>query len=82
MAHKVLRSRRSNMGIIYMQSWKQCALQVPSQGLALWQLMDFGTWASMHCDDNQDGTSFSWLYRYIHWSKSLILLKYIREIIQ
>ena len=41
MTHRVLKSH-SKMGVIYMQSWKQCALPVITT-VALWQLM--GTWA-------------------------------------
>ena len=34
--HKVLKSQRSKMSVIYMQSWKQCALPVITT-MALWK---------------------------------------------
>ena len=44
--HRVLKSRRSKLGVIYMQSWKQCALPVITT-MALWQLMHLGTWCTV-----------------------------------
>ena len=41
--HRVLKSHRGKMSVIYMQSWKQCALPVITT-MALWQLMHLGTW--------------------------------------
>ena len=41
--HRVLKSHRSKTSIIYMLSWKQCALLVITT-MALWQLMHLGTW--------------------------------------
>ena len=47
--HRVLTSHRSKMGVIYMQSWKQCALPVITT-MALWELMHLGTWCTVaHC---------------------------------
>ena len=47
--HRVLKSHRSKMSIIYILSWKQCALPV-STTMALWQLMHLGTWCTVpHC---------------------------------
>ena len=47
--HRVLKSHRSKMSIIYMLSWKQCALPVITT-MALWQLMHLGTWCTViHC---------------------------------
>ena len=40
---RVLKSHRSKMSVIYMQSWKPCALLVITTA-ALWQLMHLGTW--------------------------------------
>ena len=40
--HRALKSHSSKMSIIYMQSWKQCALPVIIT-MALWQLMHLGT---------------------------------------
>ena len=40
--HRVLKSHRCKMSIIYMQSLKQCALPVIPT-MALWQLMHLGT---------------------------------------
>ena len=45
--HRVLKSHRSKMGIIYMQSWKQCALLVITT-MAFWQLMHLGTWCTVY----------------------------------
>ena len=45
--HKVLKSFRSKMGIIYMQSWKQWALLVIIT-MALWQLMHLDTQCTVH----------------------------------
>ena len=36
--HRVLKSHKSKMSVIYMQSWKQCALPVITT-MALWQLI-------------------------------------------
>ena len=41
--HRGLRSHRSKMCVIYMQSWKQCTLPVIIT-MALWHLMHLGTW--------------------------------------
>ena len=41
-SHKVLKSYRSKMSVIYMESWKQCALPVITT-MAFWQLMHLGT---------------------------------------
>ena len=67
-------SHRSKMGIIYLQSWKQCALLVITT-MALWQLMHLGTWCTScaqvhelpqsHCGDNREGTLLSWSHIYI-----------------
>ena len=47
--HRVLKSDRSKMGVIYMQSWKQCLLPVITT-MALWQLMHLSTWCTVtHC---------------------------------
>ena len=45
--HSVLKSHRSKMGIIYMQSWKQSALLVITT-MAFWQLMHLGTWCTVY----------------------------------
>ena len=63
---------------MYVQSWKQCALPVITT-MALWQLMHLGTWCrwctscpqvlelpQSHSGQNQEGTLFSWLNRYIY----------------
>ena len=47
----MLKSHRSKTSIIYMQSWKQCALPVINT-MALWQLMHLGTWG-MVCALNE-----------------------------
>ena len=58
--HRVLKSHRSKMSVIYMLSWKQCALPVITT-MALWQLMHLGTWCTVtHCGDNREGILFSW----------------------
>ena len=44
--HRVLKSHRSKTDVIYMQSWKLCALAVITT-MALWQLMHLGTWWTM-----------------------------------
>ena len=78
--HRVLKSHRSKMSVIYMQSWKQCVLSVITT-MALWQLMHLCTWYTVlrnrascvqvhelpqsHCGDNQEGTLFSWLHIYM-----------------
>ena len=43
--HRVLKSHRNKMGVIYMQSWKQCTLPVITT--ALWQLMHLGIWCTI-----------------------------------
>ena len=43
LTHRVLKSHRSKMSVIYMQSWKECALPVITTW-ALWQLMHLDTW--------------------------------------
>ena len=43
---RVLKSHRSKMSVIYMQSWKQCALSVITT-MALWQLIHLGTYTSI-----------------------------------
>ena len=74
--HRVLKSHRSKMSVIYIRNHeKKCAL-VPglSPTMALWQLMHLGTWCTSctscaqvhelpqsHCGDNREGTLFSWL---------------------
>ena len=42
----MLKSHRNKMSVIYMQSWKQCAL--PVIRMALWQLMHSGTWCTVY----------------------------------
>ena len=44
---RVLKSHRSNMGAVHMQSWKQCALPLITT-MALWQLMHLGTWYTVY----------------------------------
>ena len=76
-----LLSHRSKMGVIYTQSWKQCALPfiTTMAFLALWQLMHLCTWCTVinlsaqvhelpqsHCVDNREGTLFSWLHIHIY----------------
>ena len=47
--HRGLKSHRIKMSVIYMQSWKQCALPVITT-MALWQLIHLGTWWTVtHC---------------------------------
>ena len=47
--HRVLKSRRSTMSIIYTLLWKQCVLPVITT-TALWQLMHLGPWCTVtHC---------------------------------
>ena len=48
--HRVLKSHRSKMGIIYMQSRKQCTLPVITT-MALLQLMHLGTWCAVMYGD-------------------------------
>ena len=69
MTHRVLRSLRSKMSIIYMQSWNN----VPSGLSPEWLCGYSCTWASCaqvyelpqsHCGDNQECTLFSWLHTY------------------
>ena len=43
--HRELKSYKSKMGVIYMQSIKQCVLPFITT-LALWQLMLLGTWCA------------------------------------
>ena len=47
MAYIVLKSHRNKMGIIYMQSWKQCTLSVITT-MALWQLMHLDMWCMVY----------------------------------
>ena len=51
--HKVLKSHRRKIGLIYIQSSKQCALPVittMANDFYLWQLMHLGTWCTVtHC---------------------------------
>ena len=54
--HRVLKSHRSKMSVIYMQSWKQCSLPVITT-MALWQVMYLGTWCT-----------YSIWYKLIHFS--------------
>ena len=44
--HRVLKSHRRQMSLIYMQWRKQCALPVIIT-MALWQLMYLGTWCTI-----------------------------------
>ena len=47
--HIVLKSHKSKMSTVYMQSWKQFALLVITT-IALWQFMHLGTWCTVtHC---------------------------------
>ena len=69
--HRVPKSHRSKMRIIYMLSWKQCAIPVITT-MALWQLMHLDTWS--HCDDNREGTLFSWLIPTLITTITLITL--------
>ena len=49
MTNRVLKSHRSKMSVIYLQSWKQCAIPVITT-TALWQLIHLGTWCTVtHC---------------------------------
>ena len=76
--HIVLKSHRSKMGVIYMQSWKQCALLIINT-MALWQLMHLGIWCTSctqvhelpqsHCSDNREGILFSGLHTYYIYMK-------------
>ena len=45
--HRVLKSHRSKINVIYMESWKQCALPVITR-MALWQLRHLGTWYTVY----------------------------------
>ena len=72
--HRVLKSHRNKISVIYMQSWKQCSLPVITT-MALWQLIHLGTWCTWvhvhelprsHCSDNREGILFSWLHIYIY----------------
>ena len=45
--HRVLRSHKSKMSVIYMLSWKQCALPIITT-MALWQLMHLSTCCTVH----------------------------------
>ena len=70
--HRALKSHRCKMGVIYIQSWKQCALPVMTT-MALWQLMPLGTWCAQEndlpqslCGDNRGVTLFSWMHIYIY----------------
>ena len=49
---RVLKSFRSKMIVIYMQSWKQCALLVITI-IALCQLTHLGTWGTAWAHDNR-----------------------------
>ena len=65
--HRVLKSHRSKMCIIYMQSWKQCALPLITT-MALWQLMHWGTWRM--------GKTLSWItYDHLYISTYILLYK-------
>ena len=44
---RVLKSHRSKMRVMYMQSWKQCVLPAITT-MALWQLMHLGTWCTVY----------------------------------
>ena len=44
--HRVLKSQRSSTGVIYMQSWKHCALPVITT-MGFWKFMYLGTWWTM-----------------------------------
>ena len=85
--HKVHKSHRSKMGVIYMQFWKQCALPVIT-AMTLCQLIHLVhdvrllyyssiSCAQMHelpqnhCGNNREGTLFSWG---IHEFKSVNVL--------
>ena len=65
--HRVLKSHRSKMCIIYMQSWKQCALPLITT-MALWQLMHWDTWRM--------GKTLSWItYDHLYISTYILLYK-------
>ena len=74
--HKVHKSHRNKMGVIYMQFWKQCALPVITT-MTLCQLIHLAHdvrllyYSSIscaqvhelpqnHCGNNREGTLFSW----------------------
>ena len=80
--HRLLKFHRKKMGVIYMQSWQQCALPFITT-MALWQLILLNTctvqlyiifpsvWAhTSHCGNNEEGTLshcfHDCIYRYIH----------------
>ena len=64
--HRVLKSHKRKMGVIYMQSWKYCALPVITTMAWCAQVHEL---PQSHCGDNREGegTFFSWLHRYIYY---------------
>ena len=70
--HRVLKSHRSKMSIIYMLSWKQCVLPVITR-MALWQLMHLDTW----CTDAHDAHGHMMLMMYIYTSYIYICMTYM-----
>ena len=72
----MIKSHRSKMGVIYIQSWKLMCHEVPC--LACWVLFcsivpaicNRTSYAEVyelpqnHCGDNREGTLFSWLHIY------------------
>ena len=64
--HTVLKSHRSKTDVIYIQSWKQCALPVITT-MAFWQLMHLGTrWAMLQMYIMSPSAWFATLYTHVY----------------
>ena len=71
---RVLKSHKSKMSIIYMLSWKQCALSVITT-MTFWQLMHLGTWhtSCIYIYTYICIYIYVYIYIYIYWELKIFL---------